>query len=570
MQGFNRYDLDSSSEIEDGVIYACTRPGITQRHIRRKLRHNSLDSRRRSSIDRIMMELDEFKIEIQKRFKRSKFNNTFKFPRKSDRKLETVKVYEEKLKLHYKSKSSLAQSNRGNVEKLYDEELMTLDMTVNKKLINEKAYTEKAYKIASRFNTGDNFKNAYDRENEEINEDRGKVKSARNLNKISFGKPPNQQVQVKTKKLQLSEKNKHVQHKMVKSGSRNKFNFNQKSDVPNKESTILADSILKSTLDCGYELSANNTLNEINQEKSAMKMLKGQAFNSQSSLFNNIGTLNQMMLGRFKDYILIENNTNTLKTLNSAREYDRYSQSHYALHEPHPTYQPLTRREPALKREMNEFLSNYSNKSHHIKKDSMKKSGSWVKLGDSIYCTTQDNHSRKSSKNSKFKKLPKSKNQSSTGSDKKLKIVNKSTKFVSKNQVSMKKLKTKKDSSFGVKSSSKKYISGKQNMTSYKNGGKLQSSSCINLMIPEERFKPSHSGRATFDVTSLKKHAKNYSPSRITEFYEPKNEFVGLVPYSEMKFQNTVDLRNTHRLMHLNQTNDSYLNFQVSCTVLKQ
>lgn len=88
-------------------------------------------------------------------------------------------------------------------------------------------------------------------------------------------------------------------------------------------------------------------------------------------------------------------------------------------------------------------------------------------------------------------------------------------------------------------------------------------------MIPDDKFRVSQLGRTTtFDVTSLKKNAKNYSPSRVTDFYEPKDEFISFIPYNEMKFQNTVDLRNTHQL-HINNSNDSYLNFQVTFQIIK-
>lgn len=482
-----------------------------------------------------MMELEEFKVEIQTRFKKSKFNNTYKFPRISEKNTDTLpKNYKEKSVSHYKSKSSLAQSNRGQTDKLYNEDMRTLDKTVNEKLISDKVF-----KVAIRFNTEDNFKTDYDMDNNEINEARGKIKSAKNLNKISFGKPPNYEVQPKSKPQNLMDINKHTQPKIVKSGSRNTFNFKQKSDVLNKESM----------LDSAYELSVNNTVNEINQDKNNMESLRGMALSSQSTLLNNIGVYNNMVLG---------SNTKTLKALNSARELNRYSQSHTAMQESHPTYQPLTRREPELKREMNEFLSNYSHSSHHIKKDSMKKSASWVKLGDSIYCTAQDRDSK--SKNAKTKALP---------DQRRSKSKTKQPKVMHKNPVSIKKLKSKKDSSLGTKHSSKKYISGKQSMKSSKNNSKLHSSSGINLMIPDDKFRVSQLGRTTtFDVTSLKKNAKNYSPSRVTDFYEPKDEFISFIPYNEMKFQNTVDLRNTHQL-HINNSNDSYLNFQVTFQIIK-
>lgn len=37
--------------------------------------------RRRQSIEKVINELEDFKIEIQRRFKKSKFNHTYVFPR---------------------------------------------------------------------------------------------------------------------------------------------------------------------------------------------------------------------------------------------------------------------------------------------------------------------------------------------------------------------------------------------------------------------------------------------------------------------------------------------------------
>lgn len=55
---------------------------------RNKLRYKSQDSRRRSSVDRIQQELDEFKVEIEQRFAKSKFNQNYTFPRVSDKPLQ--------------------------------------------------------------------------------------------------------------------------------------------------------------------------------------------------------------------------------------------------------------------------------------------------------------------------------------------------------------------------------------------------------------------------------------------------------------------------------------------------
>jgi len=77
------------------------------------------------------------------------------------------------------------------------------------------------------------------------------------------------------------------------------------------------------------------------------------------------------------------------------------------------------RREQSLKKELNEFLSNQTHNSVR-KKDNIKKSASWVKLGDAAYKTIKETHSRTSSKHSKLKNI-KSKTNSLRESDKILK-----------------------------------------------------------------------------------------------------------------------------------------------------
>lgn len=52
----------------------------------KKLRYRSYENRRRSSVDRIIGELEEFKVEIQNRFQKSKFNHTYVYPRKTTQK----------------------------------------------------------------------------------------------------------------------------------------------------------------------------------------------------------------------------------------------------------------------------------------------------------------------------------------------------------------------------------------------------------------------------------------------------------------------------------------------------
>ena len=59
---------------------------MDQKDIKKKIRYKSLETRRRSSVSRIIGELEEFKVEIEQRFAKSRFNHTFKFPRIGDKK----------------------------------------------------------------------------------------------------------------------------------------------------------------------------------------------------------------------------------------------------------------------------------------------------------------------------------------------------------------------------------------------------------------------------------------------------------------------------------------------------
>ena len=76
------------------------------------------------------------------------------------------------------------------------------------------------------------------------------------------------------------------------------------------------------------------------------------------------------------------------------------------------------RREQSLKKELNEFLSSKGHCTIQRKAD-MKKSASWVKLGDAAYRTIKETHSRTDSRASKTK-YSKSKNTSSHDSDRKI------------------------------------------------------------------------------------------------------------------------------------------------------
>lgn len=58
-----------------------------------------------------------------------------------------------------------------------------------------------------------------------------------------------------------------------------------------------------------------------------------------------------------------------------------------------------------------------------------------------------------------------------------------------------------------------------------------------------------HLGRhPTLDITSLKKNIKNFSPSKITDFYEPSDEFTTLISYQNPRLQSTFDFRGMQEL----------------------
>ena len=78
----------------DYKIYLNTKPGgeyqaasiwHVGKYIKKRKRQRFYSQgreRRKSSVERVIAELEDFKIEISKRFARSIFNHTYKFPRK--------------------------------------------------------------------------------------------------------------------------------------------------------------------------------------------------------------------------------------------------------------------------------------------------------------------------------------------------------------------------------------------------------------------------------------------------------------------------------------------------------
>ena len=135
------------------------------------------------------------------------------------------------------------------------------------------------------------------------------------------------------------------------------------------------------------------------------------------------------------------------------------------------------RREAMIQKEFGDFLSNnFSHRSQNKKKESLKKSASWAKFGDSIYCTRQENHSRKQSKQLKQKKISKNKIPGNNDSEKKVRK-NKSKKSANKNSGHIKKFRKKPDSSFGTKSTLKPDYTTNKDKFGSKNSSKMHSNS---------------------------------------------------------------------------------------------
>ena len=201
------------------------------------------------------------------------------------------------------------------------------------------------------------------------------MKSSKNLTKMSFGKPPSCSDQIKTKVVDLSSV---AQNQDL-----------ARSHIQNTNSARL---MKPKNSDSAYKLSGNNILMNshlIGRPQNEFGTTKGKSFSSQSILKQNINALSQIISGPAK------------KTTqpNSAREMSHKLPNNASMKEI-PVDYPY-RRETELQREMGEFISNYSQSSYNKKKESLQKSTSWVKFGDSTYCSHPENHSRKSSKHQK-------------------------------------------------------------------------------------------------------------------------------------------------------------------------
>lgn len=79
------------------------------------MRHRSQESRRKSSIDRINLELEDFKEEIARRFKRSKFNHTYTFPRLDDSECRSNKQHA-KVGMNSKARGNQVSFNQFYIE----------------------------------------------------------------------------------------------------------------------------------------------------------------------------------------------------------------------------------------------------------------------------------------------------------------------------------------------------------------------------------------------------------------------------------------------------------------------
>jgi len=375
------------------------------------------------------------------------------------------------------------------------------------------------------------------------------MKSSKNLTKMSFGKPPSCSDQIKTKVVDLS-------------------SVAQNQDLARShiQNTNSAGLIQPKNSDNAYKLSGNNILMNshlIGRPQNEFGTTKGKSFSSQSILKQNINALSQIISGPVK------------KTAqpNSAREMSHKLPNNTSMKEI-PVDYPY-RRETELQREMGEFISNYSQSSYNKKKESLQKSTSWAKFGDSTYCSHPENHSRKSSKHQKIRKSLKTKNQSINNSGKKLKKTKK--KLLKPTSSQTKRIKKKQETSFGLKQTHKAEFSTNKDKFSSKNKNKNHSNSCINLLIPNDSNRSQLERTATLDISSLKRNIKNYSPSRGTDFYEPNDEFTHLMTYNDLKLQNTMDMRvnkdfqklvtsNRNPYSHL--SNDSYLDYQVKIGII--
>ena len=98
-------------------------------------------------------------------------------------------------------------------------------------------------------------------------------------------------------------------------------------------------------------------------------------------------------------------------------------------------------------------------------------------------------------------------------------------------------------------------MSSKNNtMSSKHKSGQLQTyrqttANPYNLLTHEEISSSSILNRQpTLDVSNLKRNFRDISPTNITNFYESSGDLSVLVPYQDLKVQNTMDLRKLHEL----------------------
>lgn len=294
-----------------------------------------------------MLELEEFKIEIKHRFKKSKFNHTFVFPRKSSEEQPKVLNYHERTlsRSSLKAHSSFRSKNNENSSQNNLEEKKNCS-----KVRKDKLNPERIVQQQNKRNSGENLKCKIESKNYDSLGSRGQMKSSKIINKISFGKPPSCSDQVKTKVMDLSSvvKDRNLIHSQTQSIS---------------SSRLMKPKYQEST----YDLSGNNTmmgsqLGSQNQNKN--DKMKGKAFSSQSTLKYNINALSQIISGPTKKI----NQPNSAREIGKSLQNSKYDKEF-------PVNYPY-RREAGLKREMDKLMSNYSQNSYNKKKDSLKKSTS--------------------------------------------------------------------------------------------------------------------------------------------------------------------------------------------------
>ncbi|CAI2373875.1 unnamed protein product [Moneuplotes crassus] len=538
-QRSHRFEFETDSS--QGGLFACTRPGYSQKHIRKRLRYRSCESRRRSSIDRIMIELEDFKEEIKVRFKKSGFNHTYAFPRKSSE--EMSKPKKEKAFHYYNFSGTSSKRNSSHSSKNTEAiSHQIIEERSNKsKVRKEKLKSDPNEATYKKCDSSEEFNQKSQSHNYDSQESRGKMKSSKNLNKLGFSKPPACTEAVRTRVVDLSASSKS--HILPQSQVNN---IKSARGVPEKPNLKAAHN--------GYELCRNNTFAGSHMNSNDFEMMRGTEFSSQSTLKHSINALSQIISGPK----MMQGKPNSARGPSSNMIKNK-SMKDFHAENPY-------RREEILQREMGDFLSNYSHNSA-LKRENLQKSASWAKFGEPVYCTRQETHSRKSSKQPKLRKSMK---KTSMGYEPDKPKKPRSKKVPKNSSGQLKKIKKKPDSSFGGKSTLKGEFCSIKEKNAMNNASKMHSNSCINLLIPSEK-KDQIDRMATLDISSLKRNIKEYSPTKIGEFYGPNDEFSQMMSYNDFKFQNTVDLRTKKDFKHMVKTqrnpytginNDSYVNYQ--------